>query len=233
MEEVKKTIFLNNMNLIEHAKRSIQLAEGKFSKLTKDIFSIYDNRQAMSSHKGRHLFNNLCDFNNCNYLEVGSWRGSVFSSAIFNNQIKACSIDYWPEELSFRETRVAFYNNLSKVLALESGSMAKDIRIINQDCFKTDISIFKNINVYLYDGDHSEESQYKGFTYFNECFDKEFIAIVDDWNSTEVKNGTMKAFKDLNYKIKFKQELIGRYQDWSYNDDFWWNGMVVFVIEKL
>jgi len=100
------------MNYISHTEKSIENSNNAISKLTPEILAIHDGDSCMSSHLVRHLLNNICSFEGCNFLEIGSWRGSTFQSAIFNNNLKATSIDFWPDNLPFRESRSIFYRNL-------------------------------------------------------------------------------------------------------------------------
>lgn len=54
---------------INHIQTSILRGSKKYSKLIDkpEILEL----QGMSSRKIRHLLNNICDFEKCNYLEVG------------------------------------------------------------------------------------------------------------------------------------------------------------------
>ena len=110
--------------------------------------------------------------------------------------------------------------------------MYKEIRMINQDCFLFNKEGLKNINVYFYDGDHSEESQEKGLIYYNDILADTVIIIVDDWNAPNVRSGTRKAIKELNWKILKEWELPGQSGNWSANSGLYWNGLYVSVIQK-
>ncbi len=220
------------IDYIQHVENAIQKARNKESKLTPEVLAIHDKDSCMSSHSVRRLISNICNFEGCNYLECGSWRGSIFCSAIFNNQIKATSVDYWPEIGPYRETRNIFHRNLHSLLQLETGGMSKDLRIINEDCFKFDKNGLKDVNVYLYDADHSLDSQYFGIKYYDDVLADKVIIIVDDWNSSDVISGTLKAFSELNYKRIKEWELPGQSSNWSAEGEGFWNGVYVGVIER-
>lgn len=210
----------NEEILIQHIQQSIVKAEGGDSSLPKNVLAL----EGMSSAKVRHLLNNLCSLPRTNYLEIGSWKGSTWIAALYNNSSSissAIAIDNWsqfsgPKDQFIRNCRV-FLKNMN-------------YKFIESDCFQTDLTLFANpINLYFYDGDHSALSQEMAFTYFNEIFDNSFIAIVDDWNWSEVKEGTYNAFKQLGYTIVFETELPASYPG---DNDNWWNGIYIALIRK-
>jgi len=202
---------------IKLAEDSIAQAEKEDSKLSSDILSI----PGMSSSKVRHLLNNLCSKSCVKYLEIGCWQGSTLISALYNNDRKAVGIDDWSEFGNQRET---FYAHVERFIP------TANLSIHETNCFSIDKEkILEKINVYFYDGHHSEESQEAAFTYFDDVLDDLFIAIVDDWNWERVRNGTFSAFKKLNYSILFEKELFSR---WNGDRESWWNGLYVGVIKK-
>jgi hypothetical protein len=110
------------------------------------------------------------------------------------------------------------------------------LTIIEGDCFDPKIieqisQLCNNnkINIYFYDGDHDEQSQYNAFKLYNHIFDDIFIVIIDDWNQTDTKNGTQRAFEELKYEA-----LKGFILPANKNGDIenWWNGLYVGVIKK-
>ena len=88
---------------------------------------------------------------------------------------------------------------------------------------------FNKINIYFYDGGHSQEQQKLAFTYYNSIFEDTFIAIVDDYNCDKVQKGTQEAFQELGYTILFEEYLPALYNG---DKDNWWNGIYVAVISK-
>ncbi len=218
--------FLNNMDLLQHTIKSLNNANRNISKISDFTKSI----EGMSSHKIRHLINNLCNITGIKYLEVGSYTGSTFCSAVDSNKGEFTSIDYWPNPVEFKETRDKFMENL--LLCQRELTLERKIKLIDEDCFKYDKKDLKDINVYLYDGDHSRKSQKDGLTYYNDVLADEFILMVDDWNSNDVYQGTCDAFRELNWTIKYHWILPGYVRDWKMNDELWWNGFAVFVIQK-
>lgn len=212
--------------LIEHSNKSVENSKNNLSKLSKDILSM----DGMSGNKTRHLYNNLCSLNGANYLEVGTWKGSSFASALYDNNINAIAIDNWTE---FNGPKSEFIENIKSLCPLNK------YYFIEKDCFKVtqdDISeVFDNIDIYLYDGAHDYMSQRKAITHYYQFLSKYSIIIVDDFRSdtpawANVKKGTYDGIEESGLTIHHKIEIIthqessGRYE--------YWNGFGLFVCEK-
>ena len=207
--------------LIDHVKTSITKASNGQSKLIPSILKI----EGMSSSKGRYLLNNLCSLPGISYLEIGVHKGSTFISALYGNTgtlSYAVAIDDWSD---FARQNKDFMVNTSLYIP------KKAFTLIEHDCFSIDIkeNFPKPINMYFYDGNHGREYQRKAFTYYNDILDDTFIALVDDWNFSDVEQGTKQAFQELGYTILFEELLPGMTLNDSQN---WWNGMYVAVIQK-
>lgn len=209
------------INLLKHVKQSIVNAYNENSKIDDKILSL----EGMSSLKGRHLLNNLCSLENTKYLEIGVWRGSTLISALYKNHeslLKAYAIDNW-SEYDGEGSQAAFQRNIS--LYLEK----YPLQFFSGDSFEFNVkeSILEKINIYFYDGLHTKLAQELAYTYYDCILDDTFITIVDDWIWEEVREGTLNAFKKLNYKILFMTVLPGRHDRGE-----WWNGWLVAVIRK-
>lgn len=208
----------DNSYLIEHVIKSIETAELGASKLTSEIL----NLEGMSSNKVRHFLNNICSLENGHYLEIGVWKGSTFISALYQNNLEyAVAIDNWS---LFAGPKQIFKNNIARFL--QDGTY----NFYEADCFKLDLKKIPNkINIYFYDGGHTTNEQKLAFTYYNDIFADTFIAIVDDYNWSEVQDGTQQAFQELGYNVLFERFLPS-----SRNGDTasWWNGIYVAVISK-
>jgi hypothetical protein len=237
--------------LTGHVERSIKLADLGVSNLSKDIFYL----DGMSSPKVRAFLNNLCERKGTRYLEIGLWKGSTFISALYGNEQMvdlAIGIDGYTEFTDLG-TVVNPINTMNNTLDQRRPPQQKhpyeccmentdkflrkfpNLYFYGHDCFSflfLDTLKLRHaearINVYLYDGGHSESSQYSGFTEYDFMLDDTFIAIVDDWNWEQVKIGTRRAFTDLKYKVLKEWDLPGKGND----VDGWWNGLYVAVVQK-
>jgi len=229
---IKKQENMSNSSNLELSKEFIKRIEDSFryannneSKINQDILDI----EGMSGKKSRHFFNNICSYDDTRYLEIGSFHGSIFSSALYNNKIKAVSIDNW-SEFGDQKPKENFLNNLEKY----KGS--SDVKFIEKDCWEVNIEELSKFNIYFYDGHHSEESQFKALDHFKECLDEQFILIVDDWNWKNVRDGTFRGLSNNNMKIIYQYELYtdnnNGHSILAFKHSLWHNGLVAFVIQK-
>jgi hypothetical protein len=207
-------------SLVEHVKKSIANAEVLKSHLKEAQLKI----PGMSSEKVRHFLNQLCGLPDCTYLEVGSYKGSTLIGALYGHQktlLEATACDNWSE---FEGPRSEFLENCDNFLS------GYPLFIHECDSFNLDLrSITYPVKVYFYDGNHSFEAQEKAFTYYDAVFEDLFVAVVDDWNWSDVREGTFAAFKKLGYKILFEKYLPARFNQDTEN---YWNGLYVVVISK-
>lgn len=209
--------------LIDHVQKAIAMGMLEQSKLTKEILEI----PGWSSAKNRHFLNNLCTLPWANYLEVGTWKGSTFVSALYGNRstiLSAVVVDDWIQYDSLKADFAEFKENCIHIKDI-------DFQIHELDCFTMNKtrSFRSPINIYFYDGNHSAEAQEKAFTYFNDVFAPVFIAVIDDWNWPSVQTGTRSAIAKLGYKVLFEQILPARF---NCDEDLWWNGVYVAVLKK-
>jgi len=206
--------------LIENA---FDNAENNISKITNDIIMM----EGMSGTKTRHFYNNLLNIEDARYLEIGTWKGSSVCSAMCGNKAKVTCIDNWSE---FGGPKDEFLVNFEKFKG------ENDANFIEDDCYKVDVSSLSKFNIYMYDGNHSNESHYKALLHYYDCLDDIFIFIVDDWNWIDVRDGTMNSIRKLNLKILYEKEIrltwdnsVTPEPELSQN---WWNGIYIAILQK-
>jgi hypothetical protein len=198
-----------------HLLKNLSKALDEESKLSQEVLDV----EGLSSNKFRHFINNLCDFQGCNYLEVGSWKGSTLISASYKNEGIFTGIDNFSRKRSDKERLIS---------NLELFSEECKINFIESDCWTVDKkSLPQDVNVYLYDGHHGYESQYKGIVDFYPVLAKQFILIVDDYSWEDSKNATEAALKEVKCKIDTKIEFTD-----DRNKSGWWNGVLIVLGNK-
>jgi hypothetical protein len=209
---------------IDHVTKSMKDATLKISKITPDIL----NMEGMSGMLTRHFYNNIMSMDDARYLEIGTWKGSSVCSAMCNNKATVVCIDNWSE---FGGPKQEFLENFEKFKG------DNNARFIESDCFAVDVTTLPKFNVYMFDGNHDEDSHYKALVHFYDRMDDDFIFIVDDWNWEKVRNGTLNSFKQLNVEILYETEVRTTFDDshppWGSNQQLaWHNGIYVAVIRK-
>jgi hypothetical protein len=198
-------------------------AENGVSKITNEILLM----DGMTGKKTRHFYNNLLNTEDARYLEIGTWKGSSVCSAMCGNKAKVVCIDNWSE---FNGPKSEFLVNFEKFKG------ENDAIFIENDCYKVDISTLPKFNIYMYDGNHSEENHYKALMHYYNCLDDVFVFIVDDWNWQFVRDGTNNSIKKLNLKVLYEKEirltLDNSHTERPYADNTWWNGIYVAILQK-
>jgi hypothetical protein len=211
------------MNLDEHVRRSIYKAVTHVSGITDEIVKM----PGMSSQKVRHLLNNLCNFEGCRYLEIGTWIGSTLISAIYGHpNICYWAIDNWSEWRGDENPRDYFMHNFKSTI----GTPPKNL--IEQDFRLVDIEKagIKDVNVFFYDGSHGEPEQRAALVHYLPGLAEEFVFIVDDWNEASAKSGTEAAIKELGLHAIYHQVLPAVKKP---DEELWWNGLGVYVLKKM
>jgi hypothetical protein len=209
--------------LLHHVCNAISKAFENTSKLPPDVLSI----EGMSGDKTRHLYNAMCTMpSDATYLEVGTWKGSSFISAMFSNALRGYCVDNWSEFGGHDD----FMRNVETHLAEEQ------VTIIDKNCWDvTKDDVPEPVDIFLYDGAHTYEDQKKAITYFAPFLARYAIVMVDDWvcDWVDVRKGTLDGFAAANLKVHFLCEipLVNTSTHHTGGDTFW-NGCGVFVVEK-
>ena len=208
-----------------HLNRSVALSILEVGGLPSNILDL----EGMSSHGNRRLLNNLCKSTG-KYLEIGSWKGSTFISALYNNiYCVGTSIDNHQE----------FKNSIFKTSADELKERCntyltknEQYELITADCFSKELQLTKKYNIYFYDGFHSYEDQYKAITVFYDSLEPIFYYICDDYSIDRVEKGTKDAFKDKNIQVITDYKLFGNQLLPNCTKNGFWNGLYVALCVK-
>ena len=210
-------------DLIKHIEKSLKLTDEYKSKVTPEIL----NMDGMSGIKTRHFYNNICSMKDARYLEIGTWKGSSICSAMCNNNMTCIAIDNWS---CFGGPKNIFLKHFNKYKG------ENDATFIEKNCWDIDVSKLGKFNIYMYDGDHSESSHFQALNHYLSCLDDEFIYLVDDWNWSNVRTGTIRSIKDNKCEILYEKVIRttnnNSHARPSRNKSDWHNGICIFVLKK-
>lgn len=206
-----------------HVDSCFELALKGVSKITPDIIAM----DGMTGTLTRHLYNNMLNMPDARYLEIGTWKGSSVCSAMCGNRATVTCIDNWSE---FGGPKQEFLVNFAKFKGENTAAF------IEADCFKVNVDMLPKFNVYMYDGNHTQDSHQKALLHYYAALDDVFILIVDDWNWQEVRDGTQEAIEALNCKVLYQKEVRLTFDN-SHTPmtdaaATWWNGVYVAVLQK-
>lgn len=222
-----KSSYLSDMNeksskIVEELNRIIVKIESKRYWPANYKIRFIDG---MSGQSFRGFLSLLFTNNTKSYLEIGTWKGSTFCSAINGNVIEATCIDDWSQFGA--QTKVAIKN-----ISRRAGDNNK-ISIVAQDFREFSFDHFLKIDtdVYFYDGPHSEKDHYDATQVIDKLNFRSLLFIVDDWNWDNVRQGTFRGLNSLDLRIAGKIEIVpttsavGRRSRWH-------NGYAFFVLER-
>ena len=171
--------------------------------------------RGMSSPRIWHLLNNLVAGP---YLEIGVWKGSTLTAALYGKNLQATAIDDFSQ---FGGPRKEFLENIKDL----------HFRFVDGDCFNPSVifDVPDGIKYYFYDGGHTEQNQYNALALYIGKMAKEFVYIVDDWNVESVQKGTARAVEDLGLTLLGFHE---RRTPKNGHKETWWNGIAVLKLRK-
>lgn len=187
------------------------------------------NEHAMSGMKTRIFYNCLLANSKANkYLEIGTWKGITFCCTMMGNKhTESYVVDNWSQ---FNATKRAFEDNCKKWL-----TQGEKVKLIDGDCYaaSTIEQIPDEIDVLLYDGDHSYDAHARVLSHYITKCSPIFVFIVDDWNWEDVRRGTAQTLKESGVSVVY-EKAIRLTQDNSHTPDKqakegWWNGIYIAV----
>lgn len=183
---------------------------------------------ALSSLNIRHLMNNLGAIST-HYMEHGVHRGGLFCSTIFKNEnlLTATAVDSFESDDTAGETAMRDFLDNESVCC--PPTLNGGFTLIKSKSFDVpDDQIKGSIDLYLFDADHSEDSQCRALTHFLPAMADEFIFCVDDWDFPEVEAGTRRGLDETGVEILHERIFKGN----DHDNNGWWNGFAVFLLKK-
>ena len=218
----------------EFISKCISCAEDNRSRVSTEVLKL----PGFSGTKTRHLYNNLCSFRKTDgskteYLEIGTFKGSTFVSALCGNERAfGTGIDNFTEfaEGTYGTPREDLYHNIETFLEPGQGIF------IEGDCFSPEVLNAlrpDTYDIYLYDGCHAQESHERAIVEIWPYLAKKAVIVIDDWSTQEawegVRKGTDAGFSKVGASIVQSFEVgVGPMAD----PHGFWNGCAIFVIDK-
>jgi hypothetical protein len=161
------------------------------------------------------------------YFEVGTYKGKTLISAMINNAArKTYACDNFSE---FTANKEGSENVLQ--LNLHMFQLKDRVTFFNDDFsnIADKDHIPEPIGLYLYDGAHSEEMQYRGIKEVEHLLADEALILVDDWAVEDARLGTKRAIAESPNEWTQLYELPGHEE---LRQQVWWLGMGVFRFRR-
>lgn len=180
---------------------------------------------ALTSIRLRHILNNIGKLGT-KHLECGVHKGGTYTATIADsyNITHSVAIDSFESDKRGETAQLQFLGNRKRFEIA-----GNKYELIVSDCFSTDLSLLPSgIDLYMYDGDHSYESQKMALGYFKDKLADIFIFLCDDYDWEEVRKGTQDGIVENGYAVLYEKVLIGNNHD---NDGFY-NGFYIALLKK-
>ena len=182
----------------------------------------------LSSERIDKLLNELGKIST-SYLEVGCLGGRTFSSTIAGNSLQAYAVDKWEdpivsenEILEFHVSKKDFIRNITPYKGDNS------IKVFNCDYKNVNTDQINNVDLFLYDGDHSYESTKHAVTYFANSLADEAVLVFDDANWKGVVEGALDGIDAAGLELVYDKKMLNSVED----STMWWNGLLIAVVKK-
>lgn len=163
------------------------------------------------------------------YLEVGCLGGRTFSSTIAGNNLNAYAVDNWKEGVAAEnesiDITVTKEDFIKNILPYKGENRVK---VFNCDFIDVDKTKIQDVDLFLYDGDHSFESTKLAVQYFASTFAEECILIFDDANWQGVVDGAVAGIEQAGLTIQYEKKMLNNVEDKT----MWWNGLYIAVVRK-
>jgi hypothetical protein len=210
---------------IDHVNQSIDKATGGQSQLTESELAI----KGFSTPTQRRLWNNIMSKVGV-YFEVGLYGGATFFSAIKGNEeLKAIGVDDFSQNFGDPEIFNHFKSNLARYKSNNVVFQNKDFFSMTEEDLK-ELLGGEKVDVYYYDGEHSEESQAKALPKLIDHMSDTFLYIVDDVDWPQVWDGTQRGLAEVSNKAT----VLNRWHltDHKPDGERFHNGVFIALMKK-
>ena len=119
----------------------------------------------------------------------------------------------------------------SKAVFIENAKKYKGnnvIKVFDSNFINVNKSEIANVDLFFYDGDHSEIATSAAVKYFAECFADTAILIFDDANWSGVVSGAMAGINSTNFDVLYEKKVLNSEED----PEQWWNGLFILVVKR-
>lgn len=149
------------------------------------------------------------------FVNVGVWHGFTLLAAMAGNDERTCvGVDNFSE---FGGPRDQFLERFHERRSRAHRFHDQDY----EDFFAAGLA--EPLGVYLYDGEHSFENQYRGLLVADPFYADDAVVIVDDTNLDRARDATLKFASDsrLDWSVVFDRRTAGR------KHPTLWNGLMI------
>jgi hypothetical protein len=182
----------------------------------------------LTSERVKQLLNYL-GAHSTKYLEIGSFLGATLASTIKDNTLTAYAVDNWANNIAPANGNSVPENKKSSFIEnVKRYKGNNTIKIFDSDFAKVNREEISDVDLFFYDGDHSEIATKMAVKYFSPCFADTAILVFDDANWAGVVSGAMSGISETDFDVLYEKKLLNSEEDPTQ----WWNGLFILVIKR-
>lgn len=182
----------------------------------------------LTSERVKQLLNYL-GAHSTKYLEVGSFLGATLASTIKNNTLTAYAVDNWANNVApANGDEVPPNNKQSFIENIKRYKGSNTIKVFDSSFDKVNRDEISDVDLFFYDGDHSEIATKIAVKYFAPCFADTAILIFDDANWAGVVSGAMAGINETDFDVLYEKKVLNSQED----PEQWWNGLFILVVKR-
>ena len=163
------------------------------------------------------------------YLEIGCLGGRTFSSVLSGNKLNAIGVDNWTNgvtsengNISITTTKDDFITNIKPYIG------ENDVTVFDCNFINVNKESITDIDLFLYDGNHSYDSTKLAVEYFSSQFADECIMIFDDANWDGVVKGALAGIDESGLTVLYEKKMLNNIED----PNMWWNGLYILIVKN-
>lgn len=171
----------------------------------------------------RRLVNNLMDVKkDLIYLEAGAYCGGTACAAVSNRpNVTGYVYEDFSQPFELDTVEEQLRENLEKT---------ENMTLIEGDFFKSELPEGL-IDVFFYDGEHSQEAQAMALPYVVDHLAPVCLMLVDDYNWVSVSQGTKQGLAAVKEKVEVAARWILQGEAKA-DDPIWHNGLALFLLVR-
>jgi len=159
------------------------------------------------------------------YLEIGSAMGATANAVLENPNVDVTCIDNWSSDVQPESDTFMLPDNLQETF---EKNLIRPAQVINSDLYKVDTAQIAPVDLFFYDGPHTQEATRQAVEHYSNVFADTAILIFDDANWDGVVQGATEGIANSKLTVLYNKQMLNNKEDPTQ----WWNGLYIVVVQR-